>query len=288
MRVTILGSGTLVPDDARRSAAHLVEAEGIRLLMDCGSGTVHGFTRARAIESTGSGGSSEHDGPAPAESAEATDRSRLSSPDWRALTHLAITHFHTDHVGDIPALLFALKHGVGDARVEPLTVLGPPGIRSFWSALTTAFGEHITDPGFPVDVVELERSDAWRSEDGRLTVRTHPTPHTAESVAFRVETGKGVVGYTGDTGPDEGLAKFFGGVDLLIAECSLPDPPGMTSHLSPLGVARLAGTARPGTVVVTHVFPNLDPARAPALIREAGYDGRVVTGYDGLTLDVRG
>jgi ribonuclease BN (tRNA processing enzyme) len=255
LKVTILGSGTLFPDDERRSAAHYVHADRLHILLDCGSGTVHGMAR--------------------------------SGVPWRELTHIAISHFHTDHVGDLPALLFALKHGLGDAERGPLTVFGPPGVRAFWRALAAAYGDHMTDPGIPFEIVELERSDERPLGDGGATLRTHPTPHTDDSVAFRIETKDGVVGYSGDTGPDPALGNFFAGVDLLICECSLPDPSGMDTHLTPRGVAEIASAAGAGTVVATHLFPVLDPERVPELIRGAGFRGRVVTGRDGMEIDLK-
>lgn len=287
MDVTILGSGTLFPNDGRRSAAHFIEAEGVRLLMDCGSGTVHALARPRPpTVPTGQIRQVQSVEPvepvAPLEP-EASPRGPI---EWKQLTHLAISHFHTDHVGDIPALLFALKHGIGDERAEPLVILGPPGLRKFWASLAAAFGAQIEAPGFPLELVEMERMDAWTSADGCLRVRTHPTPHTETSIAFRVEMEEGVVGYTGDTGPDEALGRFFRGVDLLIAECSLPDPAPMKTHMTPLGLAALAAIARPSTMVATHAFPPLDPSQVPALVAAAGYAGPVLAGWDGLTLNI--
>ena len=45
MRVTILGSGTVVPDGARNSSGYFVESGDARIMMDCGAGTVHALAR---------------------------------------------------------------------------------------------------------------------------------------------------------------------------------------------------------------------------------------------------
>ena len=45
MKLTILGSGTVVPDGARNSAGYFIEAGDVRLMMDCGAGTVHALAR---------------------------------------------------------------------------------------------------------------------------------------------------------------------------------------------------------------------------------------------------
>ncbi len=255
-RVTILGSGVLLPDDARRSASHLVEGEGFALLLDCGSGALHGMDRWNVH--------------------------------WQGLTHLAISHFHTDHFGDLAPLLWALRHGIPGGREDPLVLLGPPGFPRILHALAAAHGEFVLDPGFPVEVVELDRDGLWSDPRGRLTLRTHPARHTPEAVAFRVEGGGGTwsVGYTGDTGPEAGLGPFFRGVDLLVAECAVADPTELDIHLSPRSAAALAREASPGLLVLTHLYPELDPDTLPDLLAREGYTGRILTGRDGLTLGV--
>lgn len=249
-RLTVLGAGTLLPDDDRRSAAHLLEGGGVRALLDCGSGALHGFER-RGV-------------------------------DWRALTHLVFSHYHTDHIGDLAPVLFALKHGIRAGREEPLTVLGPPGLLRVLEGLRIAFGNFVEDPGFPLRVRELGRSGGWESDDGGVALRFRPTPHTDHSVAHRWELGDRVVGYTGDTGPDPELAPFFAGADLLVAECSVPDDSEVETHLSPSGVAELARGCQPGLLLLTHLYPPLEPGTAAELVRRAGYAGRVEVARDGV------
>ncbi len=254
-RFTVLGSGTLLPDDDRRSAAHLLDAGGRRILLDCGSGTVHGFER-HGVE-------------------------------WSSLTHLVFSHYHTDHVGDVAPLLFALKHGVRPPRTDPLTVLGPPGLHDVWEGLRRAFGDHLDDPGFPLEVAEVSRSGSRRVAPG-LRLSVHPTPHTENSVAQRWEGEGWAVGYTGDTGPDEALGDFLAGVDLLVCECSVPDDSDVETHMRPRDVAALARRAAPRLLVTTHVYPPLVPDDVPGLVRERGFAGRAVAGSDGVEVVLGG
>ncbi len=254
--MTVLGSGTLVPDAHRSSAAHLIQRPGVMVLLDCGTGTVHGFAR-------------------------------LGLP-WQDLTHVAISHFHADHVGDLAGLLMALKHGTGGGRTSPLTLLGPPGFGGFLHRLATVFGERLLDPGFPLVVRELQQGVPFEDREADFRLSAHPTPHTAESVAYRWEGPDGVVGYTGDTGPSAEVAGFLGECDVLVSECTLDDPPGLGLHLSPARVADLARVARPDTLVLTHVSPPLTPEDAVRKVRDSGYTGRLLAGHDGLTLEVAG
>lgn len=250
-----LGSGTLTPSATRHSAAHLVEAGGARLLLDVGFGTVHGFDR--------------------------------HGIDWPGLTHVVLSHFHTDHIGDLAPYLFALTYGTGpEGRTAPLILVGPPGLASVLEGLAMAHGPWVLDPPFPLEVLEVGRRDRWEDPEGRFTLTCHPTPHTPESVAWRVETPHGVVGYTGDTGPDDAVGDFLAGAVVLACECAVPDGSDVPIHLTPSQVARLAGRARPELLVLTHVYAPLVPDDTPHLVRQAGYDGAVVAAYDGLRIDV--
>ena len=109
------------------------------------------------------------------------------------------------------------------------------------------------------------------------------TPHTDESVAYRVRGDWGVVGYTGDTGPSAEVARFLAGCDVLVAECALTDPPTMERHLSPALVAELAGVAGPELLVLTHVYPDQSPEEAAMRVSER-YGGRVVAARDGMRI----
>jgi ribonuclease BN (tRNA processing enzyme) len=254
MRLTVLGSGTLLPNGERASPAHLVQGRGFALLLDCGSGAVHRLGKLGGV--------------------------------WQDLTHVAITHFHGDHVGDLPALLWAFKHGLDRQRAEALTLVGPRGLRDFLDAAAVAFGRHVLDPGLPLRVVELPRMGRWSDPAERFTLFTHATPHTDRSMAYRIEAEGCVLGYTGDTGPDTELFSFLRGAQVVVCECAHLDPAPTDTHLTPVGVAELGRVAAPECIVTTHAYPPLQPERVPQLVREAGWEGTVTAGFDGLQMDL--
>ena len=252
-QLTVIGCGTAVPEPERVCSGYFLESGPVRLLVDCGPGVVH-------------------------------QMAVLGLP-WHALTHLALTHFHTDHVGDVPMLFFALRHGMPPGRRQPLAVYGPPGVRAFFSGLAGVFGEHLHDPGFPIEVFELEAGQSMALAEG-VAISAHPTPHTAASVAYRVRTPDGDAAFTGDTGYSEEVAEFVRGVRVLVAECSLPDDAAVPTHLTPGRLARMARRAAPGMLVVTHVYPQVDRATLPDALRAAGYEGPAMLAFDGLQLSV--
>ncbi|HEX7048701.1 MAG TPA: ribonuclease Z [Longimicrobiales bacterium] len=253
MRLIIAGSGTAVPDPERACAAYAVQTTGHWLLLDCGPGALQHLTR-------------------------------FGVP-WGEFRYVALTHFHTDHIGALPFLFFALEHGLPEPRTLPLTIIGPPGTSALLDRMADAFGESLRDPGFPVDRRELASGDVLTLEDG-TRLGACATPHTGASIAYRIDAPEGALGYTGDTGESDALGAFFEGVDILLAECSLPDDLAIDPHLTPTRVAALARRARPERLLLTHIYPQLDPARIPNLIRAAGWPGYARPVRDGMRFDI--
>ncbi|MDX1492800.1 MAG: ribonuclease Z, partial [Longimicrobiales bacterium] len=253
--LTVVGSGTLLPDASRGSASFhldLADPDGgpsHSLLLDAGPGTLHGLPGAGVP--------------------------------WRSIDTIAVSHFHPDHVSDLPALLAAFRF---EGLEEPLTLVGSPGLDDFVEKMAALHGDWIRSPSRPLEVVEVGEGEAWVSDDGIVRLEAHPTPHTRESVAFRVgtpEASSWVLGYTGDTGPSADVGDFLKGCAVMIAECALTDPPEMDTHLSPASLARLATEAAPDLLLVSHVYPPQTPREAVDAVRSV-YPGAVAAAEDGL------
>jgi ribonuclease BN (tRNA processing enzyme) len=248
MILTCIGTGTAAPEHDRVCSGFLLEADGLRLLLDCGGGVVHNMARIGVA--------------------------------WQGITHLLLTHFHNDHIGDVPLLFFAWKHGMRPGRSEPLTVIGPKGTRKLVKRMADVFGGHLEEPGFEVRWEELDGGDALRLSDV-VRLSTAASRHTEGSLAFRVEADGRSFCYTGDTGMSSDLAIFAQGVDTLLIECSVPDSEAMDTHLTPRQVAEMARIALPKRLLLTHVYPQLDRSALPELVRLGGWPARVELAADG-------
>ncbi|TFG66766.1 MAG: ribonuclease Z [Gemmatimonadales bacterium] len=249
-RFTVVGCGTVVPEATTGGSSFLLDTGSVVALLDCGPGTI------RTLETLGLR--------------------------WAGITDILLTHFHTDHVGGLPGLLFSLTHGLlPDRRAEPLTVWGPPGTRAMFTHLTAALGAFMLDPGFPLRVIEIEAGETHKIGE-QLLLRSISTPHTEESLAFRLE-GEGIsVVYSGDTGPDVDMGGFATGCDLFVCECSLPEDFVGENHLSPTAVARFASSAAPGLLLLTHVYPQFrSTADVINLVRVAGFRGTAELAFEG-------
>lgn len=251
-RLTTLGTGTVALSGERSCAGYLYEADDVRLLLDCGSG----ITRRLAELGVA----------------------------WPAITHVALTHFHIDHHGDLPTLVFAWKYGQLPPRSAPLDLLGPVGTRALIERLAAAYGEWLLTPGFPITIREIMPGESVElSASVRLSAQK--VPHTEESVAYSIERGGRRVVYTGDTGPDDALADWAHGCDVLVCECSLPASMAIKEHLTPDQCASLAARARPGHVVLTHFYPPVERIDIRAAMA-AQYGGPVTLGRDGWHIEL--
>ena len=252
MRLTTVGTGTAAPTPGRVQSGHLVEAGRVKLLMDCGSGV--------------------------------TTRLADLGIRWQEITHLAITHFHADHVVDLPTILYAWRYGQLPPRSAPLAIMGPVGTLKLLSGFASIFGQGLLSLGFPISVHEyVPGSETALGDD--VMLRCTKVPHTDESMAYSVERRGRRIVYTGDTGPDDLLGRWAEGCDVLLAECSLPDSMAIATHLTPAQCGALGAAAQPGVLALTHFYP---PVEAVDIRGEVGaqFAGSVALATDGWTLDL--
>jgi ribonuclease BN (tRNA processing enzyme) len=252
MRLTTIGTGTVSPSATRVCAGHLVTAGTVSVLLDCGSGVVHRLARAGV--------------------------------DWMGITHVAITHFHADHLSDLAFLIFTWRYGAERPRAAPIEIIGPPGMDALVTRFAGAFGEWVREPGYAVQVRETPPG-AVVDLGGGARLSAFKVPHTDESVAYDVVyEGRRLV-YTGDTGFDEGLGRWAAGCDLLLAECSLPDDREMAIHLTPRRCGELGALARPRTLVLTHFYPPVEHVDIRGIVGER-FDGPLVLAEDGWAMEI--
>jgi ribonuclease Z len=142
LSVLFLGTAGSVPTVHRAPASVLVRRGGDRVLIDCGEGTQRQLLRSVGL------------------------------PD---LEHVFLTHYHADHFLGLPGMLktFALR-----GREVPLTVYGPPGLRSLMSDLRRIYGR-LT---YEVKLRELHPSDAVDMDGWRIGA--YPVVHRLEALGY--------------------------------------------------------------------------------------------------------
>lgn len=249
MRLTILGSGTMMPTRSRSPAGYLIEAGDTRVLLDCGHGTL-----ARLVQ---------------------------RGIDPHAIAAVGISHFHTDHFGDVHPLIHA--RWVDDVHHErphrPLTFIGPPTLERRLRALREVFWP---EPGesYPLSIRE---GDAEVTV-GPLTILPFPVTHVLwfPSIGFRVTEGARSLVYTGDFARVENavVEKFFRDADVLLAEAGTLRAQG--THMTPPGAVALARQAGIPRLVLTHVSED----RLAAVRRAVAGEHSVTVAEDGMVIGI--
>ncbi|HLL77756.1 MAG TPA: ribonuclease Z [Pyrinomonadaceae bacterium] len=255
MRLTVLGSGTSVPHPRRASSSHWLETAGGTLLLDC--------------------------------SAPAAHRAAQEGFDWAALDAVWISHFHLDHVGGLAPFLFGTKYAPQtQERKKPLTIYGPAGLGELLRAFDAADDYGLLKQPFPVETKDVSPGDSFDILPG-VRAETFPTPHTDESLAVKITdtSDNSSLVYTSDTGYVAGLADFAANVSLFLMECSFRAEKPVETHLVLSEAMRLASRARPGRVMLSHLYPEWDGHDLETEAREL-WDGETIEARDGLRIAV--
>ena len=254
MRFTLVGTGTTIPDAARGPAGFLVEHGGASVLVDGGTGTI-GRLAALGV-------------------------------DARMLDGGVYSHRHVDHCGDLVPLLFTMRVGADRPRHRDYPIWAGTGFQDFFDGLVGVYGKWIRPEGWKVRISELTLEGADGADlPGGVRLDTLPAVHSAGALhlSFTAPNGFRVV-FSGDTGPSEALARLAAGADVLVTECAVAGADPWNSHLNPHDVAAIVAAARPKRVVLTHLYPSVDPELALAVVRatgvptERGLDGQVLEG----------
>lgn len=243
MKLTILGSGTCIPNTKRGSSGYLIQTANSKILLDCGSGTTW------KLEQIGT--------------------------NYLEIDHIFISHIHPDHTADLVPFLFATKYNHYEKRRNPLDIWGGKGFIKFFDALKEAYGNWIVPDDLVIDEI---KGGAQTYEDFKIL--TTKVPHIESSLAYKITSGEKSIVYSGDTDYSESLINLAAKCDLLIIECAIAkDEYKIKGHLTPSEVIKTVKAAQPNKVVVTHLYPECDKENVAERIRR-DVDSEVIEAQD--------
>ena len=166
---------------------------------------------------------------------------------FEELDAIVVSHEHPDHWSDLEGWNIVLQYFLDR---DDFPVYAPAGLKER------------TYDGMP-SVAWTDITDGDRVSIGTLDATFSRTDHGPETLAVRIEGGGRSFGYSADTGPGWSLEALGPGLDLALCEASIPtEMEGGTKHLSARQAGeqgRAAGAAR---LVLTHLWPTIDAARA--------------------------
>lgn len=250
MKLTILGSGTGTVTARRGSSGYLVRIDDKTLLIDSGSGTLKKVAEA--------------------------------SSSFKEIDYAIYTHFHPDHVVDLISLLFGLRIP-GNNKDKKLTVIGPPGMKTFYQNLAMNFNNWLEPREY--DLVIKELSDSYINFEG-FKISSCRVKHTDNSVAYRIESKEGkTLVYSGDTDYCKSIVSLAKDVDVLLLECSYPKHIRVEGHLNATLAGRIARESHCKKLVLTHFYPICDNYDILGQCKKE-YNGNIILAEDLMTIDI--
>ncbi len=164
------------------------------------------------------------------------------------LTAVIVTHEHPDHCVDLYGLHVVLRYGIERTGVP---VYAPVGAEERLGALV-----HWGDT-FDWRPVEDGATAAVGGIDLAFRRTDHPPPTYA--VELTDPAGARLV-YTSDTGPEWSVNAFAPGADVVLSESSYVHSDRRSPvHLSARQAGEAARAAHAGRLVLTHLWPRVDP-----------------------------
>ncbi len=133
MKITFLGTGSMVPTPERNHTAILLSYENENILVDCGEGT--------------------------------QKQLRLAKIAPTKITKVLITHWHGDHVLGLPGLIQTLG---AQEYSKVLDVYGPKGTKEF---ITNMFKGFINEFRIKIRINEINEGIFYKSKDYSLEAR---------------------------------------------------------------------------------------------------------------------
>lgn len=215
MRLTVLGCAGSFPGPEAACSAYLVEADGFRLLLDFGTGSLGALQRYAGL---------------------------------MAVDAIVLTHLHCDHVLDACSYVVVRRYAPG-GPYPPIPMYAPAGAPERLAAAYSD-GEGPLD-----DVYTFYGLQPGTFPIGPFTVTVDRVKHPIETYGVRVEHEQAVLAYSADTAPCEALERLAQGADLFLCEASYVDdfehPPDL--HLTGRQAGEAAAKAGVGRLLLTHL-----------------------------------
>jgi len=275
--VTLLGTGSPIPSPDRFGPSTLVEAAGLRLVIDVGRGAPIRLWQKQIP---------------------------LGSINAHFLTHL-----HSDHVNGLPDLWLSgwIQTAFG-SRKTPFVIYGPEGTQAMMTSLWDAFSEdrriRLADEMNPVEGIEFDVHDVGPGlvycQNG-VSVSTFDVDHgdlVKPARGYKITYGAHTVVFSGDTRYSTNVEQAATGADLLVHEVAMIPTalidkyPAyqaiLAHHISPEDAGKLFAIAKPKLAVYSHVVLSGLPSEGipfptPADVLAAtstNYSGPVIVGSD--------
>jgi ribonuclease BN (tRNA processing enzyme) len=251
VKLTIIGSSGSFPGPDAAASSYLVEADGFRLVLDLGNGSLGELQR----------------------------HVQLGDIDAVLLSHL-----HSDHCMDLCSFYVARKYDPEGRFGKKLPVYGPHGSADRMARAYFDAGQR----GGLDDVYDFQTLSPGTLAIGPFDITLGHVNHPVETFATRLENAGRVMTYSGDSGESETLVSLASNADLLLCEATFHEgrDDARDLHLTGRQAGEHAARAGAGRLVLTHIPPWNDKQRALDEAHRSPYDGTIDLGRPGVGFDV--
>ncbi|HEX4033052.1 MAG TPA: MBL fold metallo-hydrolase [Solirubrobacteraceae bacterium] len=235
IRLTILGKSPSWQDTDGACSGYLIEADGYRLLMDCGNGVLA--------------------------------KLRQHAP-YEAIDAVVVSHLHADHILDLVPFAYVLTYGPPAREGAAPLLHVPPGVRDGMRRLCGVFGnELLIEDAFDCS----EYDPAAELAIGPLRARFQLVPHYVPTYAIELTDGDGRrIVFSADCGPNDELVEFARAAQLLLIEATLTEPDLEDhAHLTAEEAGEIGRRAGVERLLVTHFSADLGADQVRARAAEA-------------------
>ncbi|MGH3655018.1 MAG: MBL fold metallo-hydrolase [Micromonosporaceae bacterium] len=215
MKLTVVGCAGSFPGPEAPCSSYLVEAEGFRLLVDFGTGSLGALQRYA---------------------------------DMHSIDAVALSHLHADHILDACSYVVARRYAP-DAPLPLIPLYGPQGTPERLGAAYDG-GVHSLE-----DVYDFHTMRPGTFQVGPFRLTVDRVNHPVETYGMRLEHGGRTLAYSADTGSCDALTKLAEGADLFLCEASYladcDNPPDL--HLTGIEAGEHATRAGAHRLLLTHL-----------------------------------
>jgi len=254
MKLTVLGSGTFVPNLNRQNASYLLQDSRNNFVIDFGRGAINRLMEA---------GVSIYE-----------------------IDSIFITHFaHPDHTADLLSLLFSLNvpANVKDNRKKDLYLYGPEGIKKY---IKKMFGL-MESPTIKLKLVvkEVSPNETIKIDDWKIT--NFKVKHLNKSaLAYRFEKGNKIISFSGDSSYCDGLKKAIKSSDLAVLESTWPKNIEPGAHMTAEDAGKISLESNVKKLILSHILDSY--LRNYDLIKSAKkyFKGPIIIAKDLMEIEI--
>ncbi len=272
-KLIMLGTGTPVPNAERAGQGIAIIYNGKAYLFDVGGGVVK-----RCIQ--------------------AWKQMGFKSLNPTKISHLFITHLHSDHVLDYPE--FANTYWW--RRTSQINVYGPVGIEKmawgYYQMIRFSIRHRIEgkqpvkNPTFYQTIQHEYKKGGWTFNKNGIKIEAFEVAHGDLHPAFgyKIQTPDKTIVISGDTMKSEKVIEMATGADILVHEVISEDGISRISpfwqkyhssyHTRTPELAEIANKAKPKLLILTHVLHYTAPVESALHEIKKLYKGKVVLAND--------